>query len=278
MVGRKEFKMEKSKITIKTFWERKERKEKITMLTCYDYATALIMNNTDIDAILVGDSLGMVILGYKNTLPVTIDEMLHHTKAVVRGISKQLIIVDMPIGSYHISEEEAVKNAMRLIKEGGAEGVKIEGGRKRASLIKRLIDAEVPVMGHIGLTPQSVNIFGGYKIQGRNKEEEERLVEDALSIQEAGAFSIVLECIPVEVAKEITENLKIPTIGIGSGWYCDGQILVLQDMLGYWEKNPYKFVKTYSNLYNEISKAIQKYCNEVREGKFPAIENSFSSF
>ncbi|OGF64519.1 MAG: 3-methyl-2-oxobutanoate hydroxymethyltransferase [Candidatus Fischerbacteria bacterium RBG_13_37_8] len=268
--------MEHVKVTSRAFLEKKERTEKISMVTCYDYPTALIIDKTDIDAVLVGDSLGMVILGYNSTLPVTMEEIIHHTKAVSRGLKRAYLIADMPMGSFHISVEDTLKNAIRLIKEAGAEAVKLEGGAKRNCIIKKLVEAEIPVMAHIGLTPQSIHMLGGYRIQGRNPKQAEKLLEDALAVEAAGAFAIVMECIPTVLAKEITGKLTIPTIGIGSGPHCDGQILVLQDMLGIWEKTQYKFVKKYSCLYKEISQALNQYDQEVKEGIFPAVEHSFN--
>ena len=273
--GEKGDSMHNGKITSQTILTKKEHHQKIAMITCYDYATALIMDKAPVDAVLVGDSLGMVVLGYPNTLPVTMDEIIHHTKAVARGISHALLIADMPIGSYHISTEETLKNALRLIKEAGAEAVKIEGGVKRAGLITKLVEAEIPVMGHIGLTPQSIHRLGGYKVQGKNKKQAEALLADATAIEHAGAFSIVLECIPAPLAQEITNTISIPTIGIGSGPFCDGQILVFHDMIGMWEHNKYKFVKTYARLYEEILHATTQYCQEVRDGVFPSTEHSF---
>ncbi len=265
------------KVTLRMFKEKKLKKERITMLTCYDYPTALIIDKSEIDAVLVGDSLGMVMLGYKTTIPVTMEEIIHHAKAVSRGILRAFLIVDMPMGSYHISIEDSIRNAVKLIKEAGVEAVKIEGGAKRSHLIKKLVEAEIPVMGHLGLTPQSIHLLGGYRVQGKEERSASEIIDDALCIEEAGVFAIVLECIPMNLAKEITNKLKIPTIGIGSGPYCDGQILVLHDMLGMWEKNNYKFVKKYVNIYNTISIAINEYCKEVREGLFPLEEHSFSN-
>lgn len=267
--------MQDGKITSQTILNKKEKQEKIAMVTCYDYANALIVDKAQVDAALVGDSLGMVVLGYENTLPVTMEDIIRHTQAVSRGLSRALLIADMPMGSYHISMEDTLNNAMRLVKEAGAEAVKIEGGAKRASLIAKLVDAEIPVMGHIGLTPQSIHMMGGFKVQGKNKKQAENLIADAIAIERAGAFSIVLECIPASLAKEITKNIKIPTIGIGSGPYCDGQILVLHDMLGMWEHNNYKFVKTYAYLYQEILNATKNYCQDVKAGIFPTNEHSF---
>jgi 3-methyl-2-oxobutanoate hydroxymethyltransferase len=267
--------MHNGKITCQTILTKKEHQQKIAMITCYDYATALIMDKAQVDAVLVGDSLGMVVLGYPNTLPVTMEEMLHHTKAVSRGLSHALLIADMPMGSYHISTEKALKNAMRFIKEAGAEAVKIEGGAKRAGLITKLVEAEIPVMGHIGLTPQSIHMMGGFKVQGKNKKQADELLADAIAVQHAGAFSIVLECIPAPLAQEITNALTIPTIGIGSGPFCDGQILVFHDMMGMWEHNKFKFVKIYAHLYEEILSAATRYCDDIRNGVFPSPEHSF---
>jgi len=265
------------KITAKTFQEKKLKGEKILMLTCYDYPTALIVDKTEIDSVLVGDSLGMVMLGYETTIPVTIEEIIHHAKAVSRGIKRAFVIADMPMGTYHVCIEDGIRNAIRLVKEASVEAVKIEGGKKRSLLVKKIVEAEIPVMGHIGLTPQSIHMIGGYKVQGKEKKSAEEIIEDALSLERAGAFAIVLECIPMNLAKEITAKLSIPTIGIGSGPYCDGQILVLHDMLGMWGKNNYKFVKKYANIYNIMLRAIKRYCKEVREGLFPSEEHSFAN-
>ena len=265
------------KITAKTFQEKKLKGEKILMLTCYDYPTALIVDKTEIDSVLVGDSLGMVMLGYETTIPVTIEEIIHHAKAVSRGIKRAFVIADMPMGTYHVCIEDGIRNAIRLVKEASVEAVKIEGGKKRSLLVKKIVEAEIPVMGHIGLTPQSIHMIGGYKVQGKEKKSAEEIIEDALSLERAGAFAIVLECIPMNLAKEITAKLSIPTIGIGSGPYCDGQILVLHDMLGMWGKNNYKFVKKYANIYNIMLRAIKRYCKEVREGLFPSEKHSFAN-
>lgn len=241
--------------------KKKKNKKKIIALTSYDYWTTLILNEAGVDIILVGDSLGMLMLGYKNTLPVTMDEMVHHTKAVVRGNKTALIVGDMPFMSDNISISETIKNAGRFIKEGGAGAVKLEGGAKIKNVVRSVIDSGIPVMGHIGLTPQDVLVFGGYKRQ----KDRDRLIKDALAVQEAGAFSIVLECIPEEVAKEITEKINIPTLGIGSGSYCDGQILVIHDILGLCPELTPKFVKPYTNLKSEILKALTKWKDEVNK-------------
>ena len=241
--------------------KNKKNKKKIIALTSYDYWTTLILNEVGVDIVLVGDSLGMLMLGYKNTLPVTMDEMVHHTKAVVRGNKTALIVGDMPFMSDNISISETIKNASRFIKEGGAGAVKLEGGAKIKNVVRSVIDSGIPVMGHIGLTPQDVLVFGGYKRQ----KDRDGLIKDALAVQEAGAFSVVLECIPEEVAKEITEKINIPTIGIGSGSYCDGQILVIHDILGLCPELTPKFVKPYTNLKLEILKALTKWKDEVNK-------------
>ena len=261
------------KISVPVFKERKG-KEKLTMLTAYDFTTAGIMDEAGIDSILVGDSLGNVMLGYTNTLPVTVDEMIHHTKAVTRGAKKALIVIDMPFMSYHESLEQARHNAGRMIKESGADAVKLEGGVKMKDVIRALVDIEIPVMGHIGLTPQSINRMGSYKVQGKGGEAK-RLIEDARAVEEAGAFSVVMECVPRELAKEITEMLSIPTIGIGAGPDCDGQVLVIQDLLGMLSGFRPKFVKSYMNLRQEMDGAVKAYMDEVRSGAFPDDARSF---
>lgn len=244
------------------------------MLTSYDYAFAGIVDQAGIDSILVGDSLGNVMLGYPSTIPVTIEEMIHHTKAVTRGAQRPLIIIDMPFMSYHESIEQARRNAGRMIKETGADAVKLEGGVRMKEVIRALVDIEIPVMGHIGLTPQSVNRIGGYKVQGKGKEAE-GLIRDAQAVEEAGAFSVVLECVPRKLAKEITEMLTIPTIGIGAGPDCDGQVLVIHDLLGLSVGFRPKFVKKYINMREQMDSAIKKYIEEVRSGAFPDDAHSF---
>lgn len=241
--------------------KKKADKEKIIALTSYDYWTTLILNEVGVDIILVGDSLGMLMLGYKNTLPVTMDEMIHHAKSVVRGNKGALIVGDMPFMSDNISISETIKNAGRFIKEGGCGAVKLEGGAKAKEVVRAVVDSGIPVMGHIGLTPQDVLVLGGYKRQT----DRERLINDALAIQEAGAFSIVLECIPEQLAKEITKKINIPTIGIGSGPHCDGQILVTHDILGFCPELTPKFVKPQANLKPQIVKALTKWKNEVNK-------------
>ena len=229
-----------------------------------------------IDMILVGDSLGNVILGYDNTLAVTMDDMVHHTKAVVRGSKNAMVVADMPFLSYHISIEESVRNAGRLIQEGGAQAVKLEGGVERVDTIKAILDAQIPVMGHIGLTPQSVNQFGGFKIQGKDLESAKKIIEDAKALERVGVFSIVLEGVPTKLAQRITEDLSVPTIGIGAGQYCDGQVLVINDMLGMFAGHIPKFVKKFANLQPLIIEALQQYKEEVEAGTFPAQEHGFS--
>jgi 3-methyl-2-oxobutanoate hydroxymethyltransferase len=258
------------KITVPVVRTRKG-KEKLTMLTAYDYVFANIMDNAGIDMILVGDSVGSVLLGYPNTVPVTVEEMIHHTKPVVKGAKKALIVIDMPFMSYHESIEQAKRNAGRMIKESGAEAVKLEGGKRMKEVIKAISDIDIPVMGHIGLTPQSVYSMGGYKVQ----KEEERLMEDAKAVEEAGAFAVVLECVPRDISKKITETLSIPTIGIGAGPDCDGQVLVIHDMLGLLGDFRPKFVKTYLNLRVDMDKAIKGYIEEVKGGTFPDDSHSF---
>jgi len=267
-----------SKINRKTILDIKKMKiqgEKITVLTAYDYGMASIMDESDIDIILVGDSLGMVVLGYDTTLPVTMDEMLSHTKAVARGAHKALIVADMPFLSYQTSEESAIINAGRFLKEGNAQAVKLEGGREVAGTVRRITSSGIPVMAHLGLTPQSINQLGGYKIQGKTDTTARRIIEDAKLLEEAGAFSIVLECIPESLASDISNSIAIPTIGIGAGVHCDGQVLVINDVLGMYDKFTPKFVKKYANLNLEIKKAVKSYITEVKHGTFPDSEHSF---
>ncbi len=266
---------ERKKITTRTYRMKKKRGEIITMLTAYDYGTALAVDRTGIDSILVGDSLGMVVLGYENTLPVTMDEMIHHCKAVARGAKYALLIGDMPFMSYQVSVEDAVRNAGRFLQEAGMDAVKLEGGRERKEAIERIVGAGIPVMGHIGLTPQSVHQLGGFRAQGKSAEAGARLLEDALILQEAGCFSIVLETIPAQLAKLVSEKLDIPTIGIGAGVDCDGQVLVTHDLLGLFDRFTPKFVKTYVHLHQEMVEAISTYKAEVEGKEFPSDEHSF---
>ena len=263
------------KITTATLAERKSKRQPITCLTAYDYATARLVDEAGIDIILVGDSLAQVVLGYDSTLPVTVDEMLHHTRAVRRAVKQALLVADMPYGSYHTSPEDAVRNASRFLKEAGAEGVKLEGGEKRIDHVRRLIDAEIPVMGHIGLTPQSVHAMGGYKVQGKTLSAVEQLMRDAVALDQAGVFSIVLEGIPREVAAMITEEVSAPTIGIGAGPECDGQVLVIHDMVGLTFNPPAKFVRRYADAGALISEAIEAFRRDVVEGNYPADAESY---
>jgi 3-methyl-2-oxobutanoate hydroxymethyltransferase len=250
---------------------------KITCLTAYDYPTARLLDEGGVDVILVGDSVGMAVLGYDSTLPVTVEDMLHHVKAVRRGTRRALLVADMPYGSYHVSIEDAVRNAVRLVKEGGAEAVKIEGGERRIELIARLVEAEIPVMGHVGLTPQSVNAMGGFHVQGKSSDASRQVERDARATESAGAFAVVLESIPRELATSVTERLRIPTIGIGAGPDCDGQILVLHDLLGLTPGHVPKFVRRYADLSGAISQAVEAYCEDVRGGAFPADAESYHS-
>jgi 3-methyl-2-oxobutanoate hydroxymethyltransferase len=263
-----------SKKTIRIFSQKKERGEPITILTGYDYSTALALDEAGIDAILVGDSLGMVVLGYENTLPVTMEEMLHHCRAVARGAKAAFLVGDMPFLSYQVSAQEAVRNAGRFLKEGGMDAVKLEGGRERLDAILAIIGAGIPVMGHLGLTPQSVHVLGGFRPQGRTTETARRMLEDALLLEEAGCFSLVLESIPARLAEIISKRISIPTIGIGAGARCDGQVLVVHDLLGLYDRFTPKFVKQYAHLHKEILSAFGEYIFDVTERRFPAEEHS----
>ena len=264
----------RSKVTSSTVFEKKQNHEPITCLTAYDYASARLVDQAGVDMILVGDSLGMVMLGYENTLPVTVDEMLHHTRAVRRGVKRAFLIADMPFASYHVSGKDAVRNAARFIK-AGAEAVKIEGGEKRAHLVERLVDAEIPVVGHIGLTPQSLHAMGGYKVQGKTLKAVEQLMHDALALERCGACCVVLEGIPREVAALITEEIEIPTIGIGAGPECDGQVLVFHDLLGLTFAPPAKFVRRYADLASIITKAVDAYAADVKARAYPSDAESY---
>jgi len=263
------------KNTVLTFKQAKNEGKKLSMLTAYDYSMAKIIDASGINGILIGDSLGMVIKGDEDTLAVTVDEIIYHTKAVKKGAKNALIVSDMPFLSYHASIEQAVLNAGRIIKEGGANAVKIEGGSNFIPQIKAIVDAQIPVMGHLGLTPQSVNAFGGFKVQGKNELAAKKLIEDAVLLEKAGAFSITLEGIPEKVAELITNSVSIPTIGIGAGKYCDGQILVYQDMLGMFDDFIPKFVKQYANIGTVMREAISSYVKEVEEGTFPEEKYTF---
>jgi 3-methyl-2-oxobutanoate hydroxymethyltransferase len=263
------------KVTTASLREHKLRHEPITCLTAYDYATARLVDEAGIEMILVGDSLAQTILGYDNTLSVTMDEMLHHVKAVRRGVKHALLLADMPYGSYHVDPDEALRNATRFVKEGGAEVVKIEGGEKRADLIRRIIDAEIPVAGHIGLTPQSVNVMGGYKVQGKNLNGIEQLMRDAVALDRAGVTCIVLEGIPREVAAMITAEVDTPTIGIGAGPECDGQVLVFHDLLNLTFAPPAKFVRRYGDAAALITQAVQAFRVDVKSLEYPSDEESY---
>ncbi|MCM8773818.1 MAG: 3-methyl-2-oxobutanoate hydroxymethyltransferase [Candidatus Omnitrophica bacterium] len=268
--------MERRKITIPDILEMKRRKQKITMLTAYDYPFASLIDQAEIDIILVGDSLGNVILGYDSTVPVTMEEMLHHTKAVRRAVRFALLVGDMPFMSFNIYKESAIRNAGRFIKEAGCDAVKLEWFSGCIEMTKAIINSGIPVMGHIGLTPQTTAQFGGFKVRGKDAETAKKLIEEAILLEEAGCFSIVLECIPDRLAKIITEKLKIPTIGIGAGPFSDGQVLVTHDMVGLFERFRPKFVKQYINLSLQILEAIKKFKEEVIQEKFPTKEHSFT--
>ena len=248
---------------------------KITCLTAYDYPTARLLDEAGVDILLVGDSLGMVVLGYENTLPVTLEEMLHHARAVRRGTRRALVVADMPYGSYHSETAESVRNAVRFVKEAGAEAVKVEGGERRLELISRLVEAEIPVMGHVGLTPQSLHALGGFRVQGKTPEAAERLMRDAHAVEAAGAFSIVIESVPREIAADITRQLRVPTSGIGAGPECDGQVLVFHDLVGLTQGASPKFARRYANLSEIISRAAGEFCDDVRSGRFPADSESY---
>ena len=270
------------KVTVPDLLQRKTRAagshpqiERITCLTAYDYPTARLLDEAGVDVILVGDSLGMVVLGHETTLPVTLDEMLHHTRAVRRGTRRALLVADMPYGSYHTDTAESLRNAVRFVKEAGAEAVKVEGGERRLELISRLTEAEIPVMGHVGLTPQSVNALGGYRVQGKTPGAAEQLIRDARAVEASGAFAVVLEAVPRELAAQITQELRIPTIGIGAGPDCDGQILVLHDLLGLTFNQTPKFARQYANLGQIITSAVREYCTDVRTGGFPSDAESY---
>jgi len=263
------------KITTSSLHDKKLRHEPITCLTAYDYPSARLVDEAGIDVILVGDSMAQVMLGYDSTLPVTMDEMLHHTRAVRRAVKHALLIADMPYGSYHVDEKETLRNAARLVKEGGAEAVKIEGGEKRADLIRRVIEAEIPVAGHIGLTPQSVNVMGGYKVQGKTLAAIEQLMRDAVALDKAGVACLYLEGIPREVAAMITAEVETPTIGIGAGPECDGQVLVFHDLLGLTFGAPAKFVRRYADVGAVITEAVQAYRDDVAAGRYPSDSESY---
>jgi len=263
------------KITVPEIVKMKQRGEKITCLTAYDYSFARILDEAGIDILLVGDSLGCVVQGRENPLPVTIEEMIYHTRAVVRGRKRALVVADMPFLSYQVSKERAVENAGRLLQEAGAEAVKLEGGAAMRDTVAKMVEIGIPVMGHIGLTPQSIHRFGGYKIQGKAKNQRDAIMSDALAVEEAGAFSVVLEGMPRDLAAEITGRLSIPTIGIGAGAQCDGQVLVIHDMLGLFNDFTPRFVKRYADLTSVMTAAVKDFVGEVRALKFPGEEHSF---
>ena len=263
------------KKTVKTFAQAKASGEKLTMLTAYDYTTASIIDGAGIDAILVGDSLGNVILGYEDTTAVTMEDMIHHAAAVARGAKEALVVVDMPFMSYQTSDYDAVVNAGRLVKEGRAGAVKLEGGDEVAGAIRKITAAGIPVMAHIGLTPQSVNVFGGYRVQGKDELSARKLISDALAVERAGAFAVVLECVPARLAALVTKQLNIPTIGIGAGSECDGQVLVYQDMLGMFPDYTPKFAKRFGDIGNAMKAAFTAYINETKSGAFPSKEHTF---
>jgi 3-methyl-2-oxobutanoate hydroxymethyltransferase len=265
-----------SRVTTATLQEMKASGEKITLLTAYDYPTARLLDEAGIDILLVGDSLGNVVLGYENTLPVTMDESIHHTSAVARGAKRAIVVGDMPFLSYQLSLDEAVYNGGRYLKEAGAQAVKLEGGQERANVVKAMAETGVPVMGHLGLTPQSVNALGGYHVQGKSEAAAKRLIEDALALEDAGIFALVLECVPQQLAREVTARLQIPTLGIGAGPDCSGQVLVVHDMLGVTGGKVPKFVKQYANLHDTVIEALQTFKDEVQSGQFPSSEYSFN--
>jgi len=264
------------RVTVSSLKEMKEAGHKIAMITAYDYPSALFAEEAGAEVLLVGDSLGMVVLGYDSTVPVTMEEMLHHVKAVVRGSKRSMVVADMPFMSYQVNYTDALYNAGRFLKEGGAQAVKLEGGSEIAELVAKLVTAGIPVMGHIGLTPQSVNALGGYKVQGKDLKTAQKLLDDAKALADAGAFAIVLECVPAALAAKITESIPIPTIGIGSGVNCDGQVLVYHDILGMYPRMLPKFVKRYADLSSLIKEAIRQYVQEVKERQFPEEKHSFT--
>ncbi|MCL5429388.1 MAG: 3-methyl-2-oxobutanoate hydroxymethyltransferase [Chloroflexi bacterium] len=267
---------ERTKVTVREFRQKKKDGLPITMLTAYDYPTALAVDRVGFDAILVGDSLGMVVLGYPNTLPVTMQDMLHHCRAVSRGASYAMLIGDMPFMSYQVSVEQAVANAGRFLQEAGMDAVKLEGGRDRAEAVRQIVAAGIPVMGHLGLTPQSVNVFGGFRPQARTSSAAKRLIDDAFALEEAGIFSLVLESVPARLAEWVSQKLSIPTIGIGAGLGCDGQVLVTHDLLGLFDRFTPKFVKQYASLHSVMSEAFASFKDDVESRRFPTEEHSVS--
>jgi 3-methyl-2-oxobutanoate hydroxymethyltransferase len=266
-----------ARVTTAALMEMKARGEKITMLTAYDYPTACLLDEAGIDMLLVGDSLGNVVLGYEDTLPVTMDEMIHHTRAVSRGARRAMVVGDMPFMSYQISLSDALLNAGRFLKEGGAQAVKLEGGSERTDVVRALVETGIPVVGHLGLTPQSVHQLGGFRMQGRDEAAARRLIEDALALEAAGIFALVLECVPAQLAAQVTDRLQVPTIGIGAGPGCDGQVLVIHDMLGLAVRRVPKFVRQYASLGSIIKDAARAYQEDVRRGRFPASEHCYAA-
>lgn len=264
------------KNTVISLQQQKLNKEKITMLTAYDYSTAKLMDDSGINALLVGDSLGMVMLGYEDTLSVTMEDMIHHSKAVARAASQAMVVTDMPFMSYQISVQDALYNAGRLVKEGRASAVKLEGGEEVCAQITAITQAAIPVMGHLGLTPQSVNAFGGFKVQGRDQAAAWKIIQSALAVEKAGAFAVVLECVPASLATLISQLLTIPTIGIGAGAGCDGQVLVYQDMLGMYAGQSPKFAKRFSDVGEQMKAGFERYIQQIQSGEFPAEEHTFS--
>ncbi len=268
--------MERKKVTIPDLQAKKEARQPITMLTAYDYPTALLVDRAGIDILLVGDSLGMVVLGLPNTVAVTMEDMIHHCKAVCRGALYALIVGDMPFMSYNVSLDKAMENAGRLLKEGNADVVKLEGGAEMADVVRKLVDGGIPVQGHIGLTPQSATKLGGFKVQGKDVATARKLVDDAIALEQAGAFSVILEAVPDRLAKIVTETVKIPTIGIGAGPWCDGQVLVTHDMVGLFDRFTPKFVRKYADVYGEMKKAMESYRADVENRAFPGPEHGFT--
>ncbi|MCH7767590.1 MAG: 3-methyl-2-oxobutanoate hydroxymethyltransferase [Nitrospinae bacterium] len=266
---------ERKKVTVPRVVAKKAAGEKITMVTAYDYPAARLVDRAGVDIILVGDSLGMVVLGYEDTTKVTMDEMLHHSRAVARARPRALVVGDMPFGTFQASADDAVRNAVRFVQEGGAEAVKLEGGQAVASAAASIVAAGIPVMGHIGLTPQSIHALGGYRVQGRTSEAESRLLRDAASLEAAGVFAVVLEGMPLKLGRRITEALRVPTIGIGAGPHCDGQVLVLHDLLGFFDGFAPKFAKAYADLNTVIVEAVERFRAEVEAGAFPDREHSY---
>lgn len=263
------------KVRTSSLLEARAQGRPVVMVTAYDFPTGRLADEAGVDAILVGDSLGNTVLGFADTIPVTIDHMLHHTAAVRRGVERALLIADMPFMTYKISPEQALENAARFVQESGAESVKLEGGREACPAVRRIVDAGIPVLGHIGLTPQSVHALGGMRMQGRDEAAAERLVQDALALQDAGCYAVVVECVPWEVGRRVTEALEVPTIGIGAGAACSGQVLVLSDLIGLGEGKAPKFVKQYGRVGAAIKRAVRAYAREVREGAFPSKEHAY---